>query len=58
MINDDEESEEDVPTVRIGNKSYPLTDVMDNTELINKMSLAEKAEYIQIYQDYFQDLHD
>lgn len=58
MINDDEESEEDVPTVMIGNKSYPLTDVMDNTELINKMSPHEKAQYIQIYQDYFQDLHD
>lgn len=58
MINDDEESEDDVPTVMIGSKSYPLTEVMDNTELINKMSPHEKAQYIQIYQDYFQDLHD
>lgn len=58
MINDDEESEEDAPTVMIGNRSYPLPEVMDNTELINIMTPHEKSQYIQIYQDYFQDLHD
>lgn len=58
MINDDDESEEDVPTVMIGHKSYPITDVIDNTELINKMTRHEKDQYIQVYQDYFQDLHD
>jgi hypothetical protein len=59
MINDEEESEEeDVPTVMIGNKSYPLTEVMDNTELIQRMQPHEKDRYIEIYQEYFQDLHD
>jgi transcription initiation factor TFIIE subunit alpha len=58
LINDEEESEEDVPTVMIGNKSYPLTEVMDNAELIQKMQPHEKDRYIEIYQEYFQDLHD
>lgn len=58
MINDDDDSEEDIPTVMIGNKSYPVTEVMDNTELIAKMTPHEKSQYIQVYQEYFQDLHD
>lgn len=58
MINDDEESEEDVPTVMIGSKSYPVTEVMSSTELIAKMSPHEKAQYIRVYQDYYQDLHE
>lgn len=58
MINDDEDSEEDIPTVMIGNKSYPVTEVMNSNELIAKMTPHEKAQYIQIYQEYFQDLHE
>jgi transcription initiation factor TFIIE subunit alpha len=59
-MNDDEEEsedEEDVPKVMIGSKSYPVTEVMDNTELIAKMTPHEKAQYIQIYQDYFDHLY-
>jgi hypothetical protein len=58
MINDDEDSEEDIPTVMIGNKSYPVTEVMNSTELIARMKPHEKAQYIQVYQEYFQDLHE
>ncbi|KAG5682671.1 hypothetical protein PVAND_012009 [Polypedilum vanderplanki] len=58
IMNEDEESdEEDVPKVMIGNKSYPVTEVMDNTELIAKMTPHEKAQYIQIYQEYFEHLY-
>lgn len=42
----------------IGNKSYPVTDVMGNSDLTAKMTPHEKAQYIQVYQEYFQDLHD
>lgn len=58
LINDDEESEEDVPTVLVANKPYPVNEVMDNTELIAKMSPHEKATYIQICQDYYEHLYE
>lgn len=58
MINDDEESEEDVPTVMVANKPYPVNEVMDNTDLIAKMSPHEKATYIQICQDYYEHLYE
>ena len=57
MMNDDE-SEDDVPTVMVGNKSYPVNEVMDNTDLISKMSPHEKAAYIQICQDYYEHLYE
>lgn len=57
MMNDDE-SEDDVPTVMVGNKPYPVNEVMDNTDLISKMSPHEKAAYIQICQDYYEHLYE
>lgn len=58
MINDDEESEDDVPTVMVNGKSYPVSEVMDNTDLIAKMSPHEKAQYIQVCQDYYEHLYE
>lgn len=58
MINDDDESEEDVPMCQVGNKPYPVSEVMDNTDLIAKMSPHEKAAYIQICQDYYEHLYE
>lgn len=55
MINDEDESEDDVPTVMVGNKPYPVNEVMDNTDLILKMSPQEKARYIQVCQDYYEE---
>lgn len=57
MMNEDE-SEDDVPTVLVGNKPYPVNEVMDNTDLISKMSPHEKATYIQICQDYYEHLYE
>lgn len=57
MMNDDE-SEEDVPTVFVAGKSYKVNEVMDNTHLIQKMSPHEKATYIQICQDYYEHLYE
>lgn len=55
-MNEDEDSEDDVPTVMIGNKPYPVTEVTDNKELIERMTPHEKAQYIQIYQEYYEHL--
>lgn len=52
MMNDDE-SEDEVPTVLVGGRSYPVNEVMDNTTLIAKMSPHEKATYIQICQGIY-----
>lgn len=57
MMNDDD-SEEDVPIVFVAGKSYKVNEVMDNTDLISKMSPHEKANYIQICQDYYEHLYE
>lgn len=57
MMNDDE-SDEDVPTVMVGGKSYPVNEVMDNTDLIAKMTPLEKAAYCQICADYYEHLYE
>lgn len=56
MMNEEDESEDDVPTVLIGNRPYPVTEVVDNKELIERMTPHEKAQYIQIYQEYYDHL--
>jgi C-terminal general transcription factor TFIIE alpha len=58
MINDDDESEEDVPTVTVQGKIYPVNEVMDNPELIQKMLSHEKAQYISVCQDYYENVYE
>lgn len=55
MINDDDESEDDVPTVLVGNKPYPVNEVMDNSDLIAKMTPHEKDQYILVCRDYYEE---
>lgn len=57
MINDDD-SDEDVPSVMVAGRVYPVSDVMSNTDLIAKMTPQEKAQYIQICQEYYENLYD
>lgn len=57
MINDDE-SDEDVPSVMVGNRPYPVNEVMDNPDLIAKMSPHEKEVYIQICQEYYENQYE
>jgi len=60
MINEVEDSDddEDIPTVMIGNKSYPVKEVMEMPELIAKMTPHERAQYIQVCQDYYEHLYE
>jgi transcription initiation factor TFIIE subunit alpha len=57
MMNDDD-SDDDVPTVTVGGKPYPVNEVMDNTDLIAKMTPHEKAQYISVCQDYYEHLYE
>jgi transcription initiation factor TFIIE subunit alpha len=54
----DDDSDDDVPTVTVGGKPYPVNEVMDNTDLIAKMTPHEKAQYISVCQDYYEHLYE
>ena len=59
MINDDEESEEEnVPTVTVQGKPYLVNEVMENPNLIQKMLPHEKAHYISVCQDYYENVYE
>jgi C-terminal general transcription factor TFIIE alpha len=57
MMNDDD-SEEEVPTVMVNGEPFPVNEVMDNSDLIAKMSPHEKTAYIQICQDYYAHMYE
>lgn len=50
------ESEEDVPTVHVGGRPYPLDEI--NDKLIEQMTQQEKDNYIQVYQEYYSHMYD
>lgn len=47
----DDEDDDHIPTVVIGNKTYPVTEIKDT--LIAEMTQAEKEIYVQVFQDYY-----
>jgi hypothetical protein len=53
---DDFDSEDDVPTVMVGDRNYPVTEI-DN-KLIAKMTQQEKDAYITIYQEYYSHYYE
>lgn len=53
MESDEDES---TPSVRVGNKIIPITEI--NDEIIAEMSPTEKEEYIQVYQEYYSHIYD
>ena len=52
----DSESDDDLPTVIVAGKPYPLDEINDN--LISQMSAQEKDIYIQVYQEHFSHIYD
>lgn len=57
-ILDSEDDDEQVPMVTIGELKVPLSEVSANPQLITKMTPAEKDAYIQLYQEYYNDMYD
>lgn len=55
-IDDDDEVDEDVPTVMVGGVSYSIDDINDT--LIPTMTPQEKELYIQVYQDYYSHMFE
>lgn len=50
-MDNDIDSDDDIPTVMVGDRSYPVNEIDNN--LIAKMTQQEKDTYITIYQEYF-----
>ena len=50
------ESEEEEPMVTIGNTKVPYHEVTD--EMVNRMTAAEKAAYIQLGQEIYEDMYE
>lgn len=52
----DSDEDDYIPTVTVGDKSVPVTEVNDT--LIAQMTPVEKEAYIQIYQEYYSHMYD
>ena len=50
------DAEDVIPTVKVGNKEITLTDV--NEDIINQMTAEEKDIYTQKFQDYYAFMND
>ncbi|XP_055536484.1 general transcription factor IIE subunit 1 [Wyeomyia smithii] len=52
----DTDSDDDMPTVTVAGRPYPLDEINDT--LIAEMTPQEKETYIQVYQDHFSHMYD
>ena len=52
----DDDAEDGIPTVKVGNEEITLTDV--NEDIINQMTAEEKDIYTQKFQDYYAFMND
>ena len=55
-MSSDDDAEDGIPTVRVGNEEVTLTDV--NEDIINRMTAEEKEIYTQKFQDYYSFMND
>ncbi|KAJ8939182.1 hypothetical protein NQ318_017079, partial [Aromia moschata] len=51
----DEDDDDHIPTVTVGNRTYPITDINDT--IIAEMTQAEKEIYVQVFQDYYSHMN-
>ncbi|CAG9827382.1 unnamed protein product [Diabrotica balteata] len=54
-MDSDDEDNDDVPTVTVGNRTYPITEINDT--IIAEMSQSEKEIYVQVFQDYYSHMN-
>ncbi|KAJ8913543.1 hypothetical protein NQ315_017094 [Exocentrus adspersus] len=55
MMESDEDEDDHVPTVTVGTRTYPITDINDT--IIAEMTQAEKEIYVQVFQDYYSHMN-
>ena len=56
IVSSDDDADDGIPTVRVGNEEITLTDV--NEDIINRMTTEEKERYTQIFQDFYSHMYD
>lgn len=59
--NEDEEmrsgdEDGDIPSIKVGNEEYAITDI--NESIISQMTAVEKERYIQMYQEFYDNVLD
>ncbi|XP_044727120.1 general transcription factor IIE subunit 1 isoform X1 [Chrysoperla carnea] len=54
--NMDSDEDDNTPTVTVGSRTIPITEV--NDALISEMTPTEKEVYIQVYQEYYSHMYD
>ncbi|XP_050306889.1 general transcription factor IIE subunit 1 [Anthonomus grandis grandis] len=55
MMDSDEDEDDSIPTVHVGNKTYLITEINDG--IISEMSQSEKELYVQVFQDYYSHMN-
>lgn len=55
-MSSDEDADDGIPTVKVGNEEITITDV--NEDIINKMTSEEKDRYTQIFQEFYSHMYD
>lgn len=50
----DSDSDEEIPKVKVGDLEFPVSEVP--SEAIEKMTPSEKDAYVQLYQEYMENL--
>lgn len=58
IMDTDSDDADDVPTVLVAGKPYPIDKVVGNEEIIAQMTHQEKETYIQVYQEHYSHLFD
>ena len=56
QMDDEDDEDGDVPTVRVGNEDVVVTEV--TPEIIARMTTEEQERYTQIFQDYYSHMYD
>ena len=46
----------DIPSIKVGNEEYAITDI--NESIISQMTAVEKERYIQMYQEFYDNVLD
>lgn len=54
-LESEDEDDDHIPTVTVGNKTYPITEINDT--IIAEMTQAEKEIYVQVFQDYYSHIN-
>ena len=56
MDNSDDDDSGDIPTVKVGDQEFAVTDVTE--DIIKRMTPEEQERYTQIFQDYYSHMYE